>query len=174
MANAVPNALPITLGQPFLGRPIEICFVTPNMRETLAGLCRLGIGPFKIFSFNSKTVTDMKFENEAADFEIEVAFAQQSQEDGGMIWEVMTPIRGPSVMQEFLDRTGGKGGIQHVCFDFCDKKDATMMTGSITEARAEAAKRRKLFEDRGFQVKQSGVWKGAKGCKATQLAHKTL
>jgi methylmalonyl-CoA/ethylmalonyl-CoA epimerase len=30
----------------FLGKPVELCIVTRDHRRTIAGLLRLGIGPF--------------------------------------------------------------------------------------------------------------------------------
>lgn len=76
-------------------------------------------------------------------FTLNVAFAQQ----GTMVWELMQPVSGPSIMADFLARNP-QGGIQHVAFD-CDAKP-------VAERRAEFAKR-------GCQVVQGGVWQGKQG-----------
>jgi methylmalonyl-CoA/ethylmalonyl-CoA epimerase len=146
---------------PFLGQPVEICIVTPNLKETLSGLVRLGIGPFKIYHFSPQTVTEQTLHGEPAAFEIKVAFAEQ----GSMIWEVMQPLSGQTIMQEFLDSTSGKGGIHHVAFDCADgDHEAARQVSRIGEAaRQEAVRRRKEFEARGFALAQSGLWHGKHG-----------
>lgn len=91
-------------------------------------------------------------------FELRVAFAEQN----GMIWEVMQPVSGPSLMREFLDRTDGKGGIHHVAFDCTEGRGSSgRLVGE--KARAEARRRREEFERRGFPLVQSGLWQGQKG-----------
>lgn len=104
----------LALLTPFLGRPVEICIVTPSLHTTLDGLLQLGIGPFKIFHFTPSTVMNQTFRSKPTDFSIDVAFVEQ----GGMVWEVMQPVEGSSLMREFLEMTGEKGGVQHVAFDY--------------------------------------------------------
>ncbi|KAK6442721.1 hypothetical protein LTR95_001037 [Oleoguttula sp. CCFEE 5521] len=150
------------LARPFLGRVVEICIVTPDLTSTLTGLVRSGIGPFKIFHFRPDTVSDQEIYGKPAVFEIDVAFADMN----GIVWEVMQPVSGQTVMQDFLDRTGQTGGIQHVAFDCKEIDSATkdkqrpLLGESVY---TEAAERRKEFESRGFPLAQSGVWKGRKG-----------
>lgn len=137
-----------TLAAPFLGRPIEICIVTPTLKPTLDGLLQLGIGPFKIYKFIPQTVSNQTFRGSPTAFEIEVAFAEQGEGKGAMVWEVMMPVSGPSVMKEFLEGTGRKGGIQHVAFD-CVEGKGSGGKGMVGEkAREEAARRRREFEGR--------------------------
>lgn len=47
--------------KPFLGKVVEICFVSSDCRKTVAELPKLGIGPFQIFEFNADTVSDRKY-----------------------------------------------------------------------------------------------------------------
>jgi methylmalonyl-CoA/ethylmalonyl-CoA epimerase len=163
------------LAAPFLGTPIEICLVTPNIYTTLAGLVRLGIGPFKIFNFNPTNVSEQKLrvsssnaaasELQPASFELKVAFAEQAS---GMIWEVMQPVSGDTLMQRFLDDTNGKGGIHHVAFDCGEMGHSGSSAGGkellLGEgARKAAADRRAAFESRGFPLGMTGVWNGKKG-----------
>ena len=147
--------------KPFPGQPIEICIVTADIKHTLEGLVKLGIGPFEVFDFNSSTVTEQTIKGKTALFEIKVAFATQ----GTMIWEVMQPINGDTIMQHFLGQTSGRGGIHHVAFD-CSQGDDLREKGEPLigkTARAEALRRRKEFESRGFACVQSGVWHGRMG-----------
>ncbi|WXC59931.1 hypothetical protein SNK03_13600 [Fusarium graminearum] len=63
-----------------------------------------------------------------------------------MVWEIMQPVSGPSLMQEFLHK-GGQG-IHHVAFD-CN--------------HVPQQQRKDEFKRRGFEVAQSGIWHGKKG-----------
>ncbi|KAK4500332.1 hypothetical protein PRZ48_008521 [Zasmidium cellare] len=139
------------LGSPFLGNVVEICIVTADLKSTLHGLVQLGIGPFKIFHFTPQTVSSQH----PGPFSIDVAFAEQ---ENGMVWEVMQPVAGETLMKDFLEQTGGRGGIQHVAFD-CGRGGG----GLVGEKAREARRRRGEFESRGFPLAQSGVWHGKKG-----------
>ncbi|CAA9520991.1 MAG: hypothetical protein AVDCRST_MAG67-3369 [uncultured Solirubrobacteraceae bacterium] len=123
------------LSNSFLGSLIEVCFVTADHRRTMEGLVRLGIGPWRIYTFDSRTVTERTYRGEPAAFGIRVCFADA----GGTALEIMEPLFGPSIFQEHLDRHGE--GIHHVAFDVDHRP---------WEERLAA------FEDRGFPVSQSG------------------
>lgn len=127
---------------PFLGKVVEICIVSSDCRKTVSELTKLGIGPFRIFEFNKNTVSDRYFRGQSANFELLVAFA----DTGDMVWEIMQPVSGPSLMREFLDRRGE--GIHHVAFD-CNN--------------VPQKQRREEFGRRGFEIVQSGIWHGNKG-----------
>ncbi|RFU78919.1 methylmalonyl- epimerase [Trichoderma arundinaceum] len=127
---------------PFLGNVVEICIVTSCCNRTIAGLESLGIGPFQKFEFNSRTVTNHQYRGQPSNFELKVAFATH----GNIVWEIMQPVAGPSIMREFLDTHGE--GIHHVAFD-CQ--------------HVPQHQRREEFERRGYQLVQSGIWHGKKG-----------
>ncbi len=132
----------VALARPFLGNVVEICIVTADHMKTISGLLKLGIGPFQIHHFNSATVTQQTFRGQPASFELIVCFATQ----GSIVWEIMQPISGPSIMAEFLEKRGE--GIHHVAFD-CN--------------HVPPKQRKEEFEKRGFGLVQSGVWRGKKG-----------
>ncbi|SPJ71742.1 uncharacterized protein FTOL_01470 [Fusarium torulosum] len=127
---------------PFLGKVVEICIVSSDCRRTASELSKLGIGPFHIYEFNEGTVSDRQYRGQPSDFELLVAFATQ----GDIVWEIMQPVSGSSIMREFLDRRGE--GIHHVAFD-CD--------------HIPPQQRREEFQRRGYTVVQSGIWHGKKG-----------
>ena len=131
-----------TLATPFLGNVVEICIVTPDHRKTMDGLLKLGIGPFQVHTFNSSTVSAQTFRKQPADFSLIVCFATQ----GAIVWEIMQPVSGPSLMAEFLEKRGE--GVHHVAFD-CN--------------HVPPEQRREEFEKRGFGLVQSGVWHGKRG-----------
>ena len=82
---------------------------------------------------------DMRYRGEPAEFVIKVCFARS----GNVIWELMQPVSGPTIFQEYLDRHGE--GVQHIAFDCGDM--------TVQERIAE-------FEQRGFVPVQSGNWLG--------------
>ncbi|KAF1986669.1 hypothetical protein K402DRAFT_308287, partial [Aulographum hederae CBS 113979] len=130
------------LAAPFLGKVIEICIVTSDHRKTIDGLLSLGIGPFRIHSFDNTNVIHQTYHGRPASFELTVAFGRQ----GNVIWEVMEPVSGESIMADFLNKRGE--GIHHVAFD-CGNVP-------VEERQAE-------FKKRGYRPVQEGLWRGKKG-----------
>jgi hypothetical protein len=137
---AVISATELSNG--FLGKLIEVCFVTADHRRTMEGLVRLGIGPWRVYTFDSATVTERTYRGAAADYAIKVCFADV----GDLAVEIMQPLHGPSIFQEFLDAHGE--GIQHIAFD-CGEKPWDERLGE--------------FGRRGFPLVQSGRFMDANG-----------
>ncbi|MBE7385116.1 MAG: VOC family protein [Leptolyngbya sp. SIO1E4] len=125
------------LSNQFLGDVIEICIVTRDYRRTAQGLVQLGIGPWRVYTFSPETVTEQTYMGEPAEFSIKVCFAQAKN----VIWEIMQPLSGPTIFQDFLDRHGE--GIHHIAFN-CDDRPWK--------------ERLDVFEARGFKCIQSGKW----------------
>jgi hypothetical protein len=101
------------------------------------GLVRLGIGPWRVYTFSPETVTEGRYQGELADFSIKVCFCQAKN----VIWEIMQPLEGPTIFAEFL--AAHDEGIHHLAFD----------CGGIPWDERLAA-----FESRGFESVQSGKW----------------
>jgi methylmalonyl-CoA/ethylmalonyl-CoA epimerase len=139
-----PASASSTLGSSILGSITEVCIVTPDLYKSADGLMRLGIGPFQVFDFNSKTVIQREYKGEAGDFELKVAFAQQ----GSLVFELMQPTKGPSLMAEYLAQNDGREGVQHIAFDM---KELPM------------SERLARMKERGFRPAMQGVWKGNQG-----------
>lgn len=130
---------------PVLGNINEVCLVTPDIYETIKGLQPLGIGPFTIHRFDSTTVTNRHLNEEAADFELLVAFARQN----GLVIELMQPLNGTnSMMAAYLQANGNVSGVQHIAFDMGD---------------IPMNERIKIMHERGFKIGMEGIWHGKKG-----------
>lgn len=143
------SALQSTGSKTFLGKLTEICFVTPDLYKTIDGLTSLGLGPFQVFSFNDKTVKDRKFGKAEGDFELLVAFYTHPVQD--IVFEIMQPTGGVSLMSQYLETHSGQDGVQHVAFD--------LMNGDLEQ-------RKQSMLERGFDVAMQGTWIGRKGeCK---------
>jgi hypothetical protein len=105
-----------SVAQNLLGSTTEVCIVTPGVSKTTAGLHRLSIGPFQILGFTPATVTDRNFHGKIGHFELEVAFAKQR----ALVFELMQPTKGASLISEYLATHGGKQGSQHIALDMRD------------------------------------------------------
>jgi methylmalonyl-CoA/ethylmalonyl-CoA epimerase len=127
------------VSDPFLGKPIEIAVVTRDYQRTLAGLWQLGIGPWQVYTFSPENTTNQTYRGQPSPFTLRMCFAQM----GNMVWEVIEPISGPNIFDEFLERHGE--GIHHVAYDCNDIP--------FEQRIAE-------FARRGFSRVQSGSWMG--------------
>jgi len=45
----------------FLGKAVEIAIVTGDHKRTMEGLCRLGIGPWRIYTFSPENTTNQTY-----------------------------------------------------------------------------------------------------------------
>ena len=127
------------LSNSFLGDVIEICIVTRDYQQTMAGFVQLGIDPWRVYTFNAETVTEQIYRGHPAEYAIKVCFAQSKN----VIWEIMQPLSEPTIFQKFLDRHDQ--GIHHIAFNCGDRP----WNERIQE-----------FESRGFRLLQLGKWMG--------------
>jgi hypothetical protein len=127
------------LDNSFVGSVMQVCVVSRDLRRTMAGMVRLGIGPWQVHTFSPKNVEDMTYLGAPteATFAIALAFS------GTMMWEIFQPVSGPSIYDEFLEEHGE--GIHHVAVD-CN--------GADWETRLE------MFAGHGYKAIQSGRWMG--------------
>jgi len=101
----------------------------------MEGFVRLGIGPSRVCTFDGSSVTDRTYHGGPADYAIRVCFAEAAN----VTWEIMQPLRGPTIFQEFLEAHGE--GIHHVAFDCAERSLEERIAG---------------FAERGFPPIQSG------------------
>lgn len=135
--------------QPRLGAINEVCIVTPSLYKTIDNLSRTGIGPFRVFRFDSTTVPKQQLHetNGSNLFEILVAFAHAPNPKDPVI-EIMQPVKGQTPMQDYLDTHNNQEGVQHIAFDMRDES----MGGRIAAMRG-----------RGFKPAMQGWWQGKQG-----------
>lgn len=124
---------------PFLGKVVEIAIVTRDVRRTMAGLSRTGIGPWRTYTFDPGNTTDQTYHGEPSPFTMRVCFAEM----GGVAWELIQPVSGHTIFADFLDRHGE--GLHHVAFDCNGLPFPERIAG---------------FERRGFRMSQGGSWMG--------------
>lgn len=127
------------LSNSFLGRIVEVCLVTEDHQRTMEGLVRLGVGPFRVYTFDAGNTVDRTYAGQPEDFSVKVCFATND----GLTFEIMQPLSGRTVMRDFLDMHGE--GVHHLAFD-CN--------GAPWDQRLAT------FHDRGFPQTQSGRWQG--------------
>ena len=135
----VQLASQVAKADPFLGKAVEIAIVTRDAARTMAGLWQMGIGPWRIYTFSPENTTNQTYRGAPSPFTLRVCFAEVN----GIIWELMQPISGRTIFEDFLDRHGE--GLHHISFD-CN--------GIPHDERVAE------FQRRGFQLSQSGSWMG--------------
>ncbi len=87
-------------GDPFLGNVVEIAIVTRDHKRTMAGLHRLGIGPWRVYTFSPENTQHQTYRGQPSQFALKVCFAQS----GNMVWELMEPLWGPTIFARFPRR----------------------------------------------------------------------
>lgn len=112
--------------------------VTADYKRTLTSLSALGISPWRIYTCAPHNTTAQTYHGQSSEFTLRFCYASLL---GGMTYEVIQPVSGPTIFQEFLDKQGE--GIHHIAYD-CN--------GIAMEERV------KRFRERGFECVQSGKW----------------
>jgi len=77
--------------------------VTKDFKQTITGLSQVGIGPWRVYTFTPENTTNQTYRGEPSAFTMRVCFADLSPT---MVYEVIQPISGPNIFQEFLDQHG--------------------------------------------------------------------
>ena len=97
----------------------------------------LTIGPWRVFRFTDKTVKNLKVGGKLVEepFEFRIAITHV----GDMEIELIQPVRGPMIYQEYLDRRGE--GLHHIKEKLPEDKLPTAVAD---------------YEKRGFAVTQTG------------------
>ena len=122
------------------GDIVQVCLVTRDHRRTMEGLMKLGIGPWRLYTFDRKTTSDTRYQGQAHWFSAVMGYASSAN----IMWEVVEPTGGTSIFEDVLTQKGE--GVHHL--------GLRMRSLSFTEAIAD-------FAQRGFGVAQSGrVWGG--------------
>lgn len=135
------SAIKQNLALPFgiLGTLKQFSMVTRDLRRTVDGLMKIGVGPWRTYPFDRHTVTDRTYKGKPGDFEFKIALADMP----GLMWEVIQPIRGPDIYSDFLASKGE--GLHHLLFE-CNGLNWEQKT--------------KAFADAGYSCAQLGKWLG--------------
>lgn len=141
-----------------LGQVTQVAIVTADLRESIASLTQLGIGPWAIYALGPDT-TEVHYRGKRSEVSATIALATH----GTMMWEVIQPTGGESLFQEFLD--GGGTGFHHIGVD-CD--------GIPYEEQAEQLRRRGYRELSGgaaFGTRFAYFSHDAPGSPVVEISH---
>jgi uncharacterized protein YcgI (DUF1989 family) len=105
----------------------------------MSDLWKLGIGPWKVYTFDPSNTTNQTYRGKPCEFTLKVCFAVLDS----IVWELMEPISGPTIMGDFLQEHGE--GIHHIAFD-CN--------------HIPWQERLDEFQKRGLSLVQTGSWMG--------------
>jgi len=119
---------------------IQIAFVVENLEKAVRIYVeKYGIGPWKIYTLNSKTVKNLvKYDNKT-DFSYKIALTHI----GNIEWELVEPLDEKSMYSDFVKNHGY--GLHHIAFGVKNFDEA------LTKLKAGRGK-----------VLQSGDWHGTK------------
>jgi hypothetical protein len=96
------------------------------------------IGPWEIYTFEPPTLSGTTIHGRRGSYSMRIALAYM----GDVQWELIQPLTGPSIYQEFLDQHGE--GVHHVGFGVDD------YDGAVAALR-----------DKGIGMLMGGSWHGA-------------
>ncbi len=116
----------------------QIAWLTRDLEKSMQQwIDVLKIGPWRVFQFTDKTVKNLKVGGKLVEepFEFRIAITHV----GDMEIELIQPVRGPMIYQEYLDRRGE--GLHHIKEKLPDDKLPTAVTD---------------YEKRGIAVTQTG------------------
>lgn len=141
MSEKIAVTGPSLLSNSFVGDTLQVCVVTQDIERTLAGFVKIGIGPWRVYTFSPETVRDQTYGGRPERYSMRLALANS----GTMMWEVIQPLEGPSIYKDFLAQHGE--GVQHV---------GQACNGLSFEQQCAA------FEAAGRKMVQSGCWNGVR------------
>jgi len=114
---------------------IHIGWVTKNLEDARRGFEILGIGPFRVLhpEYQEKSYLGQK-----GDFEMKFALASL----GPIEIELIEPLGGKSVYNDFLEKTGG--GFHHLAYEVSNLAEALRMLGDLGLKEVMSGARRGL------------------------------
>jgi methylmalonyl-CoA/ethylmalonyl-CoA epimerase len=130
-----PRLLPT--GEPPTG---QVAFVVTDLDAAVRSWLHLGIGPWTIWTFDERRLSEMRYRGEAGSFALRVALCSI----GPLTYELVQSLRGPNIYEDFLDARGP--GMHHLGY-YVDDID-----GAIA-----------AMEAKGYQVVQAGRGFGIDG-----------
>lgn len=113
----------------------QVAVVVKDLNRTIQNYWKmLGLGPWSIYTFAPPALTEMVIRGKPVEYSMKLAETTV----GGVIIEVVEPLKGPSIYREFLEEKGS--GPHHIaCYKLPNVKEALT-----------------IFEKMGIAVLQSG------------------
>jgi catechol 2,3-dioxygenase-like lactoylglutathione lyase family enzyme len=119
----------------------QVGFVVRDLDRAMEAYWRVGIGPWRVYSYSASRFTEATYRGRPADWSFRLALATV----GGFTLELIQPVSGESLYSEYL-AVNGEGGIQHLGLVV---EDVDLVVEQARQA--------------GYVVVQSGRGHGARG-----------
>jgi len=121
----------------------HVCMIVKDMDKAIKYFEALGVGPFKplLGGPEGRPVIGKTVRGEPSDYDMDLRIAEGGM--GGIGIELIQPLKGRSIYDEFLEEKGE--GVHHLCYHVDD----------LDKATAEMA-------SKGFKVLQTGATTGAR------------
>ena len=102
---------------PGLSNICQVGMVVKDLEASMKQLKSLGVGPWKVFTFDASEVPGTLYRGEPATFRLRVAMVQL----GSWELELLQPVEGGSIYKEFLEERGE--GLHHLGIFFENAQD---------------------------------------------------
>jgi len=95
-----------------LGRLLQLAYVVLDLESAAHRYARaFGLGPWSVYTLQPPALRDRMYRGAAGTFSMRIALAD---DETGLSHELISPLAGPSIYSEFLDRQGR--GLHHAAF----------------------------------------------------------
>ena len=120
----------------------QVGIVVRDLKSALADYSeRLGLGPWRIYRYAPPRLTEMRIRGQEIPYSMDTAICWS----GKVMWELIEPLEGPTIYEEFLEAHGE--GIHHV---------------QVGHAGLDYDDHVRSFTERGCPVLMEGNFEGAK------------
>jgi methylmalonyl-CoA/ethylmalonyl-CoA epimerase len=134
------SAFPLQLPNSFVTQTRQVCIVSEDLDATIREYSdRVGIGPWWIHEYAAPELTGCTLRGRPVEHSFAIALAWT----GDFNWEVIQPLKGPSIYREFLETRGM--GMHHVGI-------------MLQDLNHDWASIRRLLDARGCEIVQEGRW----------------
>ena len=100
----------MTQHAPFQVKAInQVSFVVRDIDRAMRAYWRVGVGPWRVWTYGAPIVKDMTYMGKPADWRFLIALADVN----GFSLELIQPVSGDNIYSDFL-KERGEGGIQHL------------------------------------------------------------
>ncbi|MGB9680568.1 MAG: VOC family protein [Desulfurella sp.] len=121
---------------PIFTNVLQVAVVVDDLYKAMKHYYEIyGIGPWKVYTFNSSTVSDMVIRDKSSNYSMKLSLCNI----GNVQWELIQPLDEKSIYYEFLKEHGP--GLHHVAFAVNDYDETV-----------------NYFRQNGIGVLQGGLW----------------
>lgn len=125
---------------PIFTNVLQVAVVVDDLYKAMKNYYEIyGIGPWKVYTFNNSTVSDMIIKDKPVNYSMKLSLC----DIGNVQWELIQPLDDKSIYYEFLKQHGS--GLHHVAFAVNDYSETV-----------------NYFKQKNIGTLQGGLWNDLK------------